>query len=532
MTDHPTSTPVHANAHKCDACRRSTVRSAAPTTVLLTGATGFLGHYVLAELLRCTDSCCRVLLRPPVSDGLTRLASLLDDLGIDCAAMRSAGRLIPVEGALPDGLCAESGTGVDLIVHVAGNTAFHCDARGEPVRTNVEGTRTMLDFADRTGIRRFALVSTAFVCGDLTGHLPESLYPDAPPFRNAYEQSKWTAETMVAEWAGRGLGAATILRPSILFGDSQSGRATSPAGLLLVARATEILARAAGSAPELDRRRIPLRILGSPHATCNVVPVDWAAGHIVRLACASTDPCDVYHITNPHPPTHAQVKQWLEQYFNIAGGTFCDGHQPLDHPNHYEDLFYSLGDICLDYFRSGTSFQSRCSAGVRRRQPLIDRDAFFRCLRHAQHNEWYRRRRSTRSSQPTNGHVSPTWYFERFLPAAVPRSRIASVHGLDAVVRYTITGTHSGSWVNRFCAGQLTESRSDSHATDTDFEYRLTYDDFQRIVTCRERIQDVFFRGGAQVLGNVERALQLVPIIGAFIQEFPVCDGLARSLIC
>ncbi|MFQ5492292.1 MAG: SDR family oxidoreductase, partial [Phycisphaerae bacterium] len=44
--------------------------------VLLTGATGFLGHYVLADLLARPNVRCRVLLRPPLAEGQARLAEL------------------------------------------------------------------------------------------------------------------------------------------------------------------------------------------------------------------------------------------------------------------------------------------------------------------------------------------------------------------------------------------------------------------------------------------------------------------------
>ena len=48
-----------------------------PIEVFLTGASGFLGHYLLAELLTRPQVRCRVLLRPPVSASSARLQQLL-----------------------------------------------------------------------------------------------------------------------------------------------------------------------------------------------------------------------------------------------------------------------------------------------------------------------------------------------------------------------------------------------------------------------------------------------------------------------
>ena len=126
-------------------------------TVLLTGATGFLGHYILAELLdrgwRCT-----VLLRPPVERSIARLADLLRELGVDAERCIADGSIEPVCGDLPDGLPTIRVDSSAILIHAAAATNFQRNTNGDPERTNVDGTRAVLDWADRLGLRRLHLV--------------------------------------------------------------------------------------------------------------------------------------------------------------------------------------------------------------------------------------------------------------------------------------------------------------------------------------------------------------------------------------
>ncbi len=501
-----------------------------PIEVFLTGATGFLGHYVLAELLAHPHIRCRVLLRPPISKSSARLGQLLAEIGFNLPALIAKGRVLLVEGELPGSINSEDISGVDMVLHAAGNTTFHANGSGEPAKTNIDGTRAILSLATKAKIRRFSFVSTAYVCGEQIGHQSEVIFEAIPPIRNEYERSKWEAERLVWAW-GEDNGIVTICRPSILFGDSRTGRASAMKGLYLVARATEILARAMDGNHRVDRHQIPFRILGLPHATCNVVPVDWAARQIANISLEPTTESSVHHVTNPDPPTHQEVKRWLEQYFDIAGGRFSNTTWPLADANHYEDLFYSLGNICLDYFRDGLTFESRRALDTHSGRRLIDGAAFAACIKYAQATNWCRAPSEAHDLQPPAEGFNPTWYFESFLPEAVPHSVIAKVEELTAVVQYTITGRVGGSWISRFERGRLTETHAAPSPLIPEFEYRLSYEDLDDVVSCRKPLQDVFFHGSAEMFGDVERALKMVPIIGEFLKEFPVIDNECPRVI-
>lgn len=489
--------------------------------VLLTGATGFLGHYVLASLLRSCDVRCRVLLRSPMEAGRSRLAELLRDLGIDLESMIESDRVCLIEGELPESFDPSSLRGATSVIHAAANTSFESSPQQEPVRTNVEGTRALLGAADAAGIRHVMFISTAYVCGTQTGCIREKLDASRPTFHNAYEASKWEAEQLVRQWSGAGR-VSTILRPGILFGDQVTGRITNFGGIYLIARATEILSRAAGESDAADRHEIPLRILGDPDATSNLVPVDAVAQRIVDVSLDRNAHGMVHHLTNPCPPTHLEIKEWLEEHFNVAGGSFSDETWPLRDPNHYEELFYSLGNVVRDYFRSGLTFESRWQPADPSANRLVTREDFQRSLCHAQTHNWGRGR--PKAAVPENGSIDPAWYFQEFLSRSIPNSSVAKVHALTTVVGFGV-GSLPHRWACRFDSGRLVDVRATRNGAQTDFDFWISSDAFADIVSGRRPFQAAFFRGDADVSGNVQQALRMVPIMTEFIKEFPVPHG-------
>ena len=199
--------------------------------VLLTGATGFLGQYVLSELLR-QNRRCGVLVRPPRADSLDRLAGSLWGLGLDVRQLMAEERLIGLEGDLCSDLPRANDVSICSVVHAAAVTHFHSDAKGEPARTNVGGTRRLLEWAAARGVDDFHLVSSAYVCGRAGAPVPEAFDPSPPPFHNDYERSKWDAERLCEAWACDSASRRlTVYRPSVVVGEYGSGRSARFSGL-------------------------------------------------------------------------------------------------------------------------------------------------------------------------------------------------------------------------------------------------------------------------------------------------------------
>ncbi len=157
----------------------------------VTGASGFVGHAVCAELLAHSHEVTALVRRPGSEPGGTTAAG--GDL-TEPATVRAA-----LEQAQPD-----------AVFHLAAEIATQRDAT-KVERVNVTGTGDLLDACRAFGQPRFVFVSTV-VTGDAHGEL---LREDAPlPVETAYGRSKQRGEELVRE---SGL-PAVILRPGHIYG--------------------------------------------------------------------------------------------------------------------------------------------------------------------------------------------------------------------------------------------------------------------------------------------------------------------------
>ena len=156
-------------------------------------------------------------------------------------------------------------------------------------RVNVGGTRTVLELArDATRLERVVHWSTAMVSGDRKGTFYEEDLETGQKFHNAYERTKYDAEKLMRA-AMRQL-PITILRPSIIVGDSRTGEIDKLDGpyYLMVLIATN----ASGL-------RLPL--LGRGDAPLHLVPIDYVIDAAWRLGRAETAAGKVFHIVDPQP---------------------------------------------------------------------------------------------------------------------------------------------------------------------------------------------------------------------------------------
>lgn len=194
--------------------------------VLVTGATGFLGPFLLHGLLRLTTCTCFAVVRAAdPAHGMNRIRAALRRAGLwtpDLERMlRERMRVVCGDLSLP-GLGLASGQWEALSREV--RAVFHCAAlvnyslAYDALRPhNVEATRELLRFA-ATGVRKeFHYVSTTLIFGWTTlPLLVESDDNDAMANLDfGYAQSKWVAEQLVLAAERQGL-AVRIYRTSTL----------------------------------------------------------------------------------------------------------------------------------------------------------------------------------------------------------------------------------------------------------------------------------------------------------------------------
>jgi long-chain acyl-CoA synthetase len=154
------------------------------------------------------------------------------------------------------------------VIHSAATVRFD-HSLDEARRINVEGTRRVLDFAAAAPrLRSLAYVGTAYVCGERSGLVREDELAVGQGYRNTYEQTKAEAEALVRSRLGSLPGV--ILRPSIIVGDSQTGATSS---FKMMYWPLKIYSRGLW-------RTVP----GYPDAVLDIVPVDFVAASVARIA--------------------------------------------------------------------------------------------------------------------------------------------------------------------------------------------------------------------------------------------------------
>jgi nucleoside-diphosphate-sugar epimerase len=167
--------------------------------VAVTGATGFVGR-ALCQHLRARGLSVRAL---------TRSASG----GEDTWAVGDLG---------PGTDWNQSLQGVDCVVHCAARVHMVQDTDPDSLqsyrRVNVEGSRSLAIAAAAAGVRRLVFLSSLKVHGERTapGHPFTSGMAPAP--EDAYGQSKWEAEQVLHEVAGRTGLELVVVRPPLVYG--------------------------------------------------------------------------------------------------------------------------------------------------------------------------------------------------------------------------------------------------------------------------------------------------------------------------
>jgi len=201
-------------------------------TVLLTGVTGFLGRELMAQLLTDDDARITCLVRAADdAEAAQRLRGTVDDV-FGAGAWRTVWhRVNAVRGDVTRpslGLSRSDRARLvrttTHLVHGAASVRFDLPL-SQARRINVAGAVEAAAFASaahhRGTLQRFEYISTSFVAGRHPVPFGEDELDVGQRFRNTYEQSKFEAELVIRAVMPRV--PTTVVRPSIVIGDSRSG---------------------------------------------------------------------------------------------------------------------------------------------------------------------------------------------------------------------------------------------------------------------------------------------------------------------
>lgn len=281
-------------------------RGSAPRSILLTGANGFLGSFIAAELIAQTDAELYCLVR--ASDEATaqaRLDAAFRTNGL--AALAGHPRIKVVVGDLAKphlGLAADTwrhfARTLDAIYHNGAHVNHFYDYP-YLYDANVGSTLELLRLACERRNKSMHFVSTLSAASamDAQGHLLEAgPAMNAPAFvNNGYNVTKWVSEHLVWEAAQRGIDA-TILRPGNITGVASTGHCLPDKNriLLLMKGSLQL-----GFAPDGD-------------TDFDFSPVDFLARAIVCVTLDSERSENVFHLQNPRPLTWSGYLRPLERF--------------------------------------------------------------------------------------------------------------------------------------------------------------------------------------------------------------------------
>jgi thioester reductase-like protein len=264
-------------------------------SVLLTGATGFLGIYILEEALRTTniDLHCLVRERQGVS-GKVRIEEQLREYALwkdDERWQESwktrvhvvAGDVILPRLGIGDHTYEQLAHDIDAIIHTAAHANFIYPYEALKA-TNVLGLHEMIRFAFLGRIKPLHCLSTAAVWpfGAKRSFLETDSIDHGQSLNLGYHEAKWVGEKCLLNAMERGLPVARY-RPGEVSGDSESGRWILNHFFLAALKGFLQF----GAFPEVDTQ-------------IDLVPVDYVAKVLVHLAVRENPLGRAFHLTNPH----------------------------------------------------------------------------------------------------------------------------------------------------------------------------------------------------------------------------------------
>ena len=276
-----------------------------PKNIFLTGGTGFLGAFIIRELLQETNADIYCLVRAAnAEEGKSKLQKNLEQYAIWQEEFNS--RIIPIVGDLSLPLL---GVGSEQFQSLATNidTIYHSGALLNYVfpysalkAANVLGTQEFLRLACQIKVKPVHYVSSVAVF-ESTAYAGK-VVKEQDEFNHwegiylGYSQTKWVAEKLVKIARDRGL-PVTIHRPPLISGDSTTGICNTHDFINLMTKGCLQM----GSFPDVDYM-------------LDMSPVDYVSKAIVYLSRQKESIGKAFNLQHPQPVSLKILVEWIRSF--------------------------------------------------------------------------------------------------------------------------------------------------------------------------------------------------------------------------
>ena len=254
-------------------------------TYFVTGATGFIGRFLVQSLLARGKGTIYVLVRPKSMGKLDELREFWGKESVRRVVAIKGDLAQPKLGVAKRDLTRLKGK-VRHLFHLG--AVYDIDASAEAMeQANITGTKAALAFAEAVNARCFHLVSSIAAAGLYRGTFTEDMFEEAEDLDHPYHRTKHDSEALVR---ANGRIPFRIYRPGIVVGHSQTGFIDKIDGPYYFFKALQKLR-------ESWPRWIPL--VGMEGGYMTLVPVDYVVNAMVHLAHQPKLDGRCFHLTDP-----------------------------------------------------------------------------------------------------------------------------------------------------------------------------------------------------------------------------------------
>lgn len=317
-----------------------------PSRIFLTGATGFLGAFILYELLAKTSADIYCLVRASDSSkGLQRIQANFKKYSL--THKHFSKRIKPIVGDLSQPLFGLEPEEFDFLAKTI-DTIYHngaCVNFLEPYSslksTNVSATKEIIKLACQDKVKPLHYIASSSVFGTI-GYFEnikvikeeDNINLGLNYIFGGYVQSKWVSEKMVWNAKARGL-PVTVFRCTLVMGHSQTG----------VTNTKDFVSRLIKHCIDLGN------FYEIKNKLDNFVPVDFASQSIVHLSLKTQSIGKPFHIVNPHHIKYTDFWELIRSYgYSTQKLSYQDwSKKMLKYVENYQEIpLYALSPLFFE----------------------------------------------------------------------------------------------------------------------------------------------------------------------------------------